>query len=86
MAFGATVAWRLGRPLPGLGLLAAIVSLACLVRLLLELSGRPRAWLESVAPLSFVVLVAVLGVLSLLGILRQSSPGTPAGEPRPASR
>jgi hypothetical protein len=86
VAFGAAVAWRLGRRLPGLGVLAALVSLACLVRLLLEASGRPRGALESVGPLSFVILVAVMGVLSLLGVLPHSPVGTAGAEPRPAAR
>jgi hypothetical protein len=85
VAFGAAVAWRLGPRLPGLGVLAAIVALACLVRLLLEVAGRPRGSLESIGPLSFVVLVAVMAVLSLLGVLRRSSAGTAAGEPRRAA-
>jgi hypothetical protein len=87
VAFAAAVALRLGRRLPVLGVLAAVVALACLLRLLLELTGRPRGPLESVGPLLFVVLVAVLAVLSFLGVLRRSASATAvAGEARRAAR
>jgi uncharacterized membrane protein len=81
--FAAAVTVRLGRPLPALGVLAAVVSLACLVRLGLEAFGRPRGQLESVGPLLFVVLVAVMAVLSFLGVLRRSSMSA-ADDYRPA--
>lgn len=83
-AFGVAVAWRLGRRLPVLGVLAAMVSLACLSRLLLEATARPRGSLESIGPLSFVVLVAVMAVLSFLGVLPRS--GAAVGGSRPAAR
>jgi amino acid transporter len=79
VVFSAGVAWRLRRRLPALAVLAALVSLACLVRLVLEAVGRPRSALESVGPLSFVVLVAVMAVLSFLGLLRRSPTAGPAG-------
>ncbi|SDS82826.1 hypothetical protein SAMN04488543_2458 [Friedmanniella luteola] len=83
VAFGAAVAWRLGRRLPALGVLGAVVSLACLSRLLLEAMGRPRGPLESIGPLSFVVLVAVMAVLSFLGVLPRS--GAAGGGSGPAA-
>jgi hypothetical protein len=86
VVFSAGVAWRLRRRLPALAVLAAAVSLACLVRLVLEALGRPRGALESVGPLSFVVLVAVMAVLSFLGVLRRSATAGPSGgEPRPSA-
>jgi uncharacterized membrane protein len=82
-AFAGAVAVRLGRRLPALGVLAAVGSLACLVRLGLEALGRPRGLLESLGPLLFVVLVAVMAVLSFLGVLRRSSTSTAATDRRP---
>jgi uncharacterized membrane protein len=85
VVFAMAVAIRLGRDLPLLGVVAALVALACLARLILEAMGSRRGVLESVAPLSFVVLVGVMAVLSLRGIFEQrprrmASP--PAGRPR----
>ena len=70
LLFAAAVAVRLGRRLPALGVLALLVAVSCLVRLGLELGGAGRGPLEAVVPLSFLALVAVMGALSLLGILR----------------
>ena len=67
--FAAAVAVRLGRRIPLLGVLAGIVALSCLGRLVLEAMGKPRGAFESVGPLSFVVLVAAMAVLSLRGSL-----------------
>ncbi len=71
--FAGAIAVRLGRRLPALGVLAALVALSCLARLVLEAAGRSRGPLEAVAPLLFVVLVATMAVLSFLGILRADS-------------
>lgn len=69
LLFGVAVAVRLGRGIPVLGILALVVALSCLVRLILEASGHSRGVLESVGPLSFVVLVAAMAVLSFRGAL-----------------
>jgi hypothetical protein len=71
--FAGAIVVRLGRRLPALGVLAALVALSCLARLLLEAAGRSRGPLEAVGPLLFVVLVATMAVLSFLGILRADS-------------
>ena len=68
--FAGTVAIRLGRRLPALGVLAGLVAVSCLARLVLEAAGRRRGPLEAVGPLLFVILIAVMAVLSFLGILR----------------
>jgi hypothetical protein len=81
---GAGVAWRLGRRLPALGVLALVVAVACLVRLALEAAGRPRGALESVGPLSFLILVTVMAVLSFIGVLRRSSTAGTRGVARRA--
>lgn len=70
LLFALAVAVRLGRPLPALGVLAGFVALACLARLGSEMAGSAGGVLDSVAPLAFLLLVAVLAVLSLLGVLR----------------
>jgi len=69
LLFAAAVAVRLGRRIPLLGVLAAVVALSCLIRLVLEASGQRRGALESIGPLSFIVLVAVMAALSLRGVL-----------------
>jgi hypothetical protein len=71
--FAGAIVVRLGRRLPALGVLAALVALSCLARLVLEAAGRSRGPLEAVGPLLFVVLVATMAVLSFLGILRADS-------------
>jgi uncharacterized membrane protein len=71
--FAGAIVVRLGRKLPALGVLAALVALSCLARLVLEAAGRSRGPLEAVGPLLFVVLVATMAVLSFLGILRADS-------------
>jgi hypothetical protein len=70
LLFGLAVLLRLGRRLPLLGVLAGVVALSCLARLILEAMGRRRGALESVGPLSFVVLVATMAVLSWRGAFR----------------
>ena len=73
LLFAAAVVLRLGRGLPALGVLAVLVAMSCLVRLGLEAGGARRGPLDVVVPLSFLALVAVMGVLSLVGILRPDS-------------
>jgi hypothetical protein len=69
LLFAGAVALRLGRRLPALGLLALLVAVSCLIRLVLELAGRTRGVLDAIAALSFVLLIAVMAILSFLGIL-----------------
>jgi hypothetical protein len=69
LLFAGAVVLRLGRRLPALGLLALFVAVSCLIRLVLELAGRNRGVLDAIAPLSFVLLIAVMAILSFLGIL-----------------
>jgi hypothetical protein len=69
-AFAAIVALRLGRRVPALGVLALLVAVACLARLALEVAGVGRGPLDAVGPLSFLVLIAVMAVLSFRGVLR----------------
>jgi hypothetical protein len=69
LLFAGAVALRLGRRLPTLGLLALFVAVSCLSRLVLEIVGRNRGVLDAIAPLSFVLLIAVMAILSFLGIL-----------------
>jgi uncharacterized membrane protein len=73
VVFAAAVAVRLGRRLPALGLLALFVAISCLTRLVLEVLGNSRGALDAVGPLSFLVLIAVMGVLSFRGILGADS-------------
>jgi hypothetical protein len=68
--FAGTVAVRLGRKLPALGLLALFVAVSCLIRLGLEIAGNNRGPLDAIGPLSFVLLIAVMAILSFLGLLR----------------
>jgi hypothetical protein len=66
--FAATIALR-----PRFGLLAraigAIVAVLCGARLVLEATGPARGLVDSLGPISFVLLMACLGVLSGLGRL-----------------
>ena len=68
--FAGTIALRLGRRIPALGVLAGLVAVSCLARLVLEAAGSKRGPLEAVGPLLFVILIAVMAVLSFLGIFR----------------
>ena len=70
VVFASTVAVRLGRYSPALGVLALIVAVACLLRLILEAAGKTRGALEAVGPLLFVMLIATMAVLSFRGDLR----------------
>jgi hypothetical protein len=51
-------------------IVALIVAAACLRRLILEATGKTRGALDAVGPLSFVVLIATMAVLSFHGVLR----------------
>jgi uncharacterized membrane protein len=73
VVFAAAVAVRLGRRLPTLGLLALFVAISCLTRLVLEIAGKSRDALDPVGPLSFLLLIAVMAVLSFRGILGADS-------------
>jgi hypothetical protein len=64
LAFALAILRRLGRAHRWLGAVAAVTAFACLGRLALEAAGRSRGALESIAPLSFLLLVACLAVLS----------------------
>jgi hypothetical protein len=81
--FGATIAIRLARRLIGLAALAGLTALAALVRLLLAAIGVPRGPLDAAAPLLFVALVAVMGVLSWIGRLGPAPAAEAAGEQTP---
>lgn len=70
VVFASTVAVRLGRNNPALGILAFLVAVACLLRLILKAAGKNRGALEAVGPLLFVVLIATMAVLSFRGVLR----------------
>jgi hypothetical protein len=69
LLFAGAVAVRLGRKLPALGLLALFVAVSCLIRLALDIAGMNRGPLDATGPLSFVLLIAVMAILSFLGIL-----------------
>jgi uncharacterized membrane protein len=68
--FACAVAIRLGRRLPALGVLALFVAVSSLIRLVLEIAGNSRGPLDAIGPLSFVLLIAVMAILSFLGLLR----------------
>jgi uncharacterized membrane protein len=69
LLFASAVVVRLGRKLPALGLLALFVAVSCLIRLALDIAGMSRGPLDAIGPLSFVLLIAVMAILSFLGIL-----------------
>jgi hypothetical protein len=71
--FAGAVAVRLGRRLPVLGVLALLVAVSCLGRLVLEITGGKRSPLDAIGPLSFLLLIAVMSILSFLGILRAAT-------------
>jgi uncharacterized membrane protein len=76
--FAGAVAVRLGRKLPALGLLALFVAVSCLIRLGLEIAGNNRGPLDAIGPLSFALLIAVMAILSFLGLLRSPSDAIPS--------
>jgi hypothetical protein len=71
--FAGAVAVRLGRMLPVLGVLALLVAVSCLARVVLEITGRKRSPLDAIGPLSLLVLISVMSILSFLGILRAAT-------------
>ena len=56
-----------------IGVVAASVALTCLLRLVLEALGRPRGFLNSVAPTTFLALVTALVWLRFRGYPRGQS-------------
>jgi FtsH-binding integral membrane protein len=71
--FAVVVAVRLGRSPLWVGIVAAVVALTCVLRLALEVLGRPRGFLDSLAPITFLVLVAALVWLRFRGYPRSST-------------
>jgi hypothetical protein len=65
--FAATVALRLQSPVARV--LGGLVAVLFVVRFVLEALGRERGWVDSLAPILFVVLVGTLGVLNARGRL-----------------
>ena len=72
--FAIVVAVRLGRSPLWVGIVAAVVALTCVLRLALEILGRPRGVLDSLAPITFLVLVAALVWLRFRGYPRSRTP------------
>jgi len=72
--FAVVVAVRLGRSPLWVGIFAAVVALTCVLRLALEILGRPRGVLDSLAPITFLVLVAALVWLRFRGYPRTTTP------------
>jgi hypothetical protein len=79
--FAATIAVRLGRSPLWIGMVAAVVALTGVLRLALEILGRPRGVLDSLAPITFLVLVAGLVWLRFQGYPRRRSAAGPDVEP-----
>ncbi|HKD97161.1 MAG TPA: hypothetical protein VKB69_06095 [Micromonosporaceae bacterium] len=73
--FAVAVVVRLGRTRPWLGAVAAVTAVCCLLRLTLEALGRDRGFLDTLAPISFLVLVAALTVLAFRGYPRAQPAG-----------
>jgi hypothetical protein len=73
LLFAGAVAVRLGRRLPALGVLAVLVAVSSLTRLVLEIAGKGRGPLDAIAPLSFLILIAMMAVLSFRGVLGPDS-------------
>jgi hypothetical protein len=71
--FGAAVSVRL-RAHPTTATVGALVALLCLARLALEAAQHARGVLESLGPLAFVFLIALLGTMSLRGSLANARP------------
>jgi hypothetical protein len=75
--FGAAIALRPRFPAVARAL-GAIVAVLCATRLVLEATGHTRGWTDSLGPISFVLLVACLGVLSAMGRLSPDTRSSPA--------
>jgi uncharacterized membrane protein len=76
--FGAVLALRPRFPLLA-RVLGAIVAVLCGVRLVLAIAGHVRGAFDSLGPISFVVLVACLGLLSAMGRLSPTVPVADVG-------
>jgi hypothetical protein len=72
--FAVTIVVLVGRSPRWIGIVAAVVALACLFRLVLEALGRPRGFLDSLAPITFLALVAALVWLRFRGYPRRPQP------------
>jgi hypothetical protein len=68
--FAVAVLWLGERAPRWVTVLAAVAAGCCVLRLALEALGRQRGALDSLAPVSFLVLVAGLAVLCFLGYRR----------------
>ena len=66
--FGAAIALRPRFPLIARAL-GALVAVLCAARLVLEAAGQARGSFDTLGPISFVLLIATLGVLSAMGRL-----------------
>jgi amino acid transporter len=71
--FAGVIAVRVGRSPLWVGIVAAVVALTCVLRLAFEILGRPRGLLDSLAPITFLVLVAALVFLRFRGYPRSRS-------------
>jgi hypothetical protein len=71
--FGAAVALRPRFPVVARAL-GALVAVLCVARLILEAAGHAGGSFASFGPISFVVLVGALGVLSAMGRLSSYAP------------
>jgi len=71
--FGAAVSLRL-KAHPATATVGALVALLCLARLALEAAHHTRGVLESLGPIAFVFLIALLGTMSLRGLLGTARP------------
>jgi len=71
--FGAVIALRPRFPAVA-RVLAAIVAVLCGARLVLEATGHARGTFDSLGPISFLLLIAVLGFLSAVGRLSPDAP------------
>jgi hypothetical protein len=67
-AFGAVIALRPRFPVLA-RVLGAIVAVLCGIRLILDISGHARGTFDTLGPISFVVLMACLGLFSATGRL-----------------
>ena len=71
--FGAAIALRPRFPAIA-RVLGAIVAVLCGARLVLEATGHARGTFDSLGPISFVLLMACLGLLSAIGRLSPDAP------------
>lgn len=78
LLFAAAIALRLGRSLPALGVLALLVAVGSFFRLGLEAAEVGRGPLDAIVALSFLILMAVMAALTLLGVLRTGARHQPS--------